>query len=84
MPTETPSDADAPLRNSLRGLLGGTVRVEDDDLPVAGAWIDPGAMALRYVGARRGRLARPARGPGLPRGGSCGRMRASRRAGAPR
>ena len=50
MPTETPPDADAPLRNSLRGLLAGTVRVQDDDLPVAGAWIDADAMALRYVG----------------------------------
>ena len=36
--------------NSLRALLDGTVRVGDDDLPVAGAWIDPDAMALRYVG----------------------------------
>lgn len=35
---------------SLRALLDGTVRVEGDDLPVSDAWIDPDAMALRYVG----------------------------------
>ena len=35
---------------SLRALLDGTVRVEDDDLRVSDAWIDASAMTLRYVG----------------------------------
>ena len=50
MPADTPSDPDDGPRNSLRALLGGTVRVEGDDLSVSDAWIDPGSMALRYVG----------------------------------
>ena len=36
--------------NSLRALLDGAVRVEDDELAVSDAWIDPREMALRYVG----------------------------------
>lgn len=36
--------------NSLRALLDGTVRVGEDDLPVAGVWLDPEARSLRYVG----------------------------------
>ena len=36
--------------NSLRALLDGTVRVGDDDMSVAGAWIDVEARAVRYVG----------------------------------
>ena len=50
MPADPESSAQAPMRNSLRGLLAGTVRVEDRDLPVSDAWIDPEGMALRYVG----------------------------------
>ena len=53
-PSGTPSDPGtdpaAPLRNSLRALLDGTIRVETDDLAVSDAWIDPDAMAVRYVG----------------------------------
>lgn len=37
-------------RNSLRALLGGAVRVEQDELSVSGAWIDPREWRLRYVG----------------------------------
>ena len=35
---------------SLRALLDGAVRVEDDELAVSDAWIDAREMALRYVG----------------------------------
>lgn len=43
------------MHNSLRALMAGTVRVEGEELPVAGAWLDMdardlGARALRYVG----------------------------------
>ena len=50
MPTDILPEARENPRNSLRALMGGTVRVEDSDLSVSDAWIDPDAMALRYVG----------------------------------
>lgn len=40
----------AETHNSLRALMGGTVRVEEDDLSVSEAWLDPGEWRLRYVG----------------------------------
>ena len=40
----------AETHNSLRALLGGTVRVEGEALSVSGAWIDPEEWRLRYVG----------------------------------
>lgn len=37
------------MHHRLRGILSGTVRLEDEELDVAGAWLEPEDAQLRYL-----------------------------------